>query len=47
MKWSKESMADCHLLTNMCPQDKRLNSGAWATVEKTPVNGFKNMVHSS
>ncbi len=34
MKWSMESMADCHLLTNMCPQDKRLNSGAWATVEK-------------
>ena len=34
MKWSEKSMADCHLLTNMCPQDKRLNSGAWATVEK-------------
>lgn len=34
MKWSKQAMADCHLLTNMCPQDKRLNSGAWATVEK-------------
>lgn len=27
-------MMPCHLLTNMCPQDKRLNSGAWATVEK-------------
>ncbi len=34
MKWSRQAMADCHLLTNMCPQDKRLNSGAWATVEK-------------
>ncbi len=34
MKWSQQAMADCHLLTNMCPQDKRLNSGAWATVEK-------------
>lgn len=34
MKWSEQAMADCHLLTNMCPQDKRLNSGAWATVEK-------------
>ena len=33
MKWSAQSMADCHLLTNMCPQDKRLNAGAWATVE--------------
>lgn len=27
-------MSDCHLLTNMCPQDNRLNAGAWATVEK-------------
>lgn len=34
MKWSKQAMADCHLLTNMCPQDNKLNSGAWATVEK-------------
>lgn len=34
MKWSRQAMDDCHLLTNMCPQDKRLNSGAWATVEK-------------
>lgn len=33
MKWSKKAMDDCHLLTNMCPQDKRLNTGAWATVE--------------
>ncbi len=34
MKWSKQAMSDCHLLTNMCPQDNRLNAGAWATVEK-------------
>lgn len=34
MKWSEKAMADCHLLTNMCPQDKSLNAGAWATVEK-------------
>lgn len=34
MKWSKQAMNDCHLLTNMCPQDNRLNAGAWATVEK-------------
>lgn len=34
MKWSEKAMADCHYLTNMCPQDKRLNSGAWATIEK-------------
>lgn len=41
MKWSERSMADCHLLTNMCPQDKRLNSGAWATVEKNARNWAK------
>ncbi len=35
MKWSKQAMADCHYLTNMCPQDQRLNSGAWATIEKS------------
>lgn len=34
MKWSAKAMSDCHLLTNMSPQDKSLNSGAWATVEK-------------
>lgn len=33
MKWSRKAMADCHYLTNMCPQDNRLNAGAWATVE--------------
>ena len=26
-------MADCHYLTNICPQDNKLNSGAWSTVE--------------
>lgn len=34
MKWSEKSMADCHYLTNICPQDKKLNAGAWATIEK-------------
>ena len=38
MKWSEKAMADCHYLTNMCPQDKRLNSGAWATIEKNSRN---------
>lgn len=41
MKWSEKAMADCHFLTNMCPQDKRLNSGAWATVEKNSRNWAK------
>ncbi len=34
MKWSLKAMQHCHYLTNMCPQDNALNSGAWATVEK-------------
>ena len=33
MKWSEKAMADCHVLTNICPQAKQLNAGAWATVE--------------
>ena len=33
MKWSKKAMDDCHYLTNMCPQDNSLNSGAWKTIE--------------
>ena len=34
MKWSTQAMADCHYLTNICPQDNALNGGPWATVEK-------------
>lgn len=34
MKWDRRAMADCHYLTNMCPQSNSLNAGAWATVEK-------------
>lgn len=34
MRWSQQAMTDCHYLTNMCPQDKRLNTGAWNTVEQ-------------
>lgn len=34
MKWSEKAMADCHYLTNICPQHNRLNAGAWSTVEK-------------
>lgn len=34
MKWSAEAMQQCHYLTNICPQDKSLNTGAWSTVEK-------------
>lgn len=33
MKWSEKAMADCHYLTNIAPQAKALNSGAWNTLE--------------
>lgn len=34
MKWDGRAMTDCFLLTNMCPQRKALNSGAWKTLEE-------------
>ncbi|MCH3995706.1 MAG: DNA/RNA non-specific endonuclease [Prevotella sp.] len=33
-KWSAKAMADCFLVTNMCPQAAGLNSGLWNTIEK-------------
>lgn len=33
MKWSKQAMADCFYLTNMCPQKADLNTGAWGRLE--------------
>ena len=33
-KWSEDAMTDCFVMTNMCPQDHALNSGAWSTLEK-------------
>ncbi|MCH5229857.1 MAG: DNA/RNA non-specific endonuclease [Muribaculaceae bacterium] len=32
-KWSDEAMNDCFVMSNMCPQDHRLNAGAWNTLE--------------
>lgn len=34
MKWSRQAMNDCFLLTNMCPQAQKLNTGAWKTLEE-------------
>lgn len=34
MKWSTEANADCFTLTNICPQAKALNTGAWKTLEQ-------------
>lgn len=33
VKWDAEAMRASHLLTNICPQDHKLNVGAWATLE--------------
>lgn len=33
MKWSTQAMADCHYLTNICPQDRKVNGGIWNTLE--------------
>lgn len=33
VKWSQSAMEASHLLTNICPQDHRLNSGAWGALE--------------
>lgn len=38
MKWSEESMRDCFLMSNMCPQLGSLNSGAWNALESACRN---------
>lgn len=32
-KWDKQAMYETFLLTNICPQDKALNSGVWNEIE--------------
>lgn len=32
-KWSPDAMEDCFVMANICPQDQKLNSGAWQTLE--------------
>lgn len=34
MKWSAQAMTDCHYLTNIVPQDHRLNAGRWNSLEQ-------------
>ena len=33
MRWSRQSMNDCFLMTNICPQDHNLNGGSWNKLE--------------
>ena len=35
MKWSQKAMSESFLLSNICPQDTRNNSGAWNRIEET------------
>ena len=34
MKWSSQAMEECFYLSNVCPQNHNLNSGAWNDLEK-------------
>lgn len=34
MKWSKQAMDDTFYLSNICPQDTKLNTGTWRTLEE-------------
>ncbi len=34
MKWSKDAMESCFLLTNMSPQSHELNQGSWRSLEE-------------
>lgn len=33
-KWDTQAMLDSHYLTNICPQDRKVNSGRWSSLEK-------------
>jgi endonuclease G len=33
MRWSPQTMQDCFLMTNICPQDHDLNGGSWNKLE--------------
>lgn len=34
MKWSEDAMHDCFYMSNICPQEPRLNGGAWKKLEE-------------
>lgn len=34
MRWDKQAMTDCFLMTNMCPQIEELNNGPWRVLEE-------------
>ena len=34
MRWDKQAMEQCFLMTNICPQDRDLNDGEWRHMEE-------------
>ena len=34
MKWSRQAMTESDYFTNVCPQDKQMNAGAWRKIEE-------------
>ena len=34
MKWSEKALEESYYLTNICPQDHEMNSGAWRKIEE-------------
>ena len=34
MRWDKQAMNDCFYMTNICPQDEKLNNAHWRTLEE-------------
>ena len=35
MRWDRQAMTECFLMTNMCPQIEQLNNGPWRTLEES------------
>lgn len=35
MRWDRQAMSECFLMTNMCPQVEKLNNGPWRHLEES------------
>ncbi len=35
MRWDRQAMSECFLMTNMCPQAEKLNNGPWRHLEES------------
>lgn len=44
MRWDPQAMADCFLMTNMCPQETKLNNDHWRKLEER-VHGWAKRYH--